>query len=87
MIDVIEASNTARKRAVYLISQQLDGKVGRSGCFLGVPTWCDLNGFNRRVFYQKNSGMSLRVLLKTAELLDCSVDYLLGRTDTKEVNK
>lgn len=87
MIDVIEASNTARKRAVYLISQQLDGKVGRSGCFLGVPTWCDFNGFNRRVFYRKNSGMSLRVLLKTAELLDCSVDYLLGRTDTKEVNK
>lgn len=39
--------------------------------------------------WKKNptSDISATVLVKIADYLGCSVDYLLGRTDKKEVNK
>nr|DAV41547.1 MAG TPA: repressor protein [Caudoviricetes sp.] len=41
------------------------------------------------LFTMQNSGYFPRVeaLSRVADYLDCSVDYLLGRTDRKEVNR
>lgn len=37
--------------------------------------------------WQAGSTVNSDVLLKVADYFDCSVDYLLGRTDKPEVNK
>lgn len=48
---------------------------------------CELN--KNAIFTMQSSGYFPRVeaLIKIADYLDCSVDYLLGRTDNPEVNK
>ena len=48
---------------------------------------CDLN--KNALYTMQSSGYYPRVeaLIKIADYLDCSVDYLLGRTDVPEVNK
>ena len=47
-------------------------------------------GANRNFIYdveKRQSCPSAEVLCNLADYLDCSVDYLLGRTDRPEVNK
>ena len=48
---------------------------------------CDLN--KNSLSTMKSGGYLPRAetLVKIADYLDCSVDYLLGRTDNPEVNK
>lgn len=49
-----------------------------SDCSLGVNAIRQIND---------TKGMSSFSLAKIADYLDCSVDYLLGRTDNPEINK
>ena len=48
---------------------------------------CEIN--KNALFTMKTEGYFPRVeaIIKIADYLDCSVDYLLGRTDVPEVNK
>ncbi len=47
-------------------------------CELGINAIRQING---------KKGMASYSLARIADCLDCSVDYLLGRTDNPEVNK
>jgi DNA-binding Xre family transcriptional regulator len=47
---------------------------------------CDL-GINAISEMAKGKAMSSINLAKIADYLDCSVDYLLGRTDNPEINR
>jgi len=47
---------------------------------------CDLN-INAISQINDKKGLASFSLAKIADYLDCSVDYLLGRTDNPEVNK
>ncbi len=47
---------------------------------------CDLN-INAVSEFSKGKNLSCISLAKIADYLDCSVDYLLGRTDNPEINK
>jgi len=47
---------------------------------------CDLN-INAISQISNKKGLSSFSLAQIADYLDCSVDYLLGRTDNPEVNK
>lgn len=44
-------------------------------------------GINAISEFAKGKQMSCIALARIADYLDCSVDYLLGRTDKPEVNK
>ena len=46
-------------------------------------------GLNKSVFDNMKKGQipSVDKIHKIADYLDCSVDYLLGRTDNPEINK
>lgn len=44
-------------------------------------------GINAISEFSKGKQMSCISLAKIADYLDCSVDYLLGRTDNPEINK
>ena len=47
---------------------------------------CDLN-INSLSQMSDKKGLSSFSLGKIADYLDCSVDYLLGRTDNPEINR
>lgn len=47
---------------------------------------CDLN-INTISQITDKKGLSSFTLAKIADYLDCSIDYLLGRTDNPEINK
>lgn len=47
---------------------------------------CDL-GINAISEFSKGKQLSCISLARIADYLDCSVDYLLGRTDKPEINK
>ena len=47
---------------------------------------CDL-GVNAIRQINDKKGMASYSLARIADALDCSVDYLLGRTDNPEINK
>ena len=47
---------------------------------------CNMN-INAISEFSKGKQMSCISLAKIADYLDCSVDYLLGRTDNPEINK
>lgn len=49
-----------------------------SSCNLGINAIRQIND---------TKGMASFSLAKIADYLDCSVDYLLGRTDNPEINK
>ena len=49
-------------------------------------SFCEL-GVNAIRQINDTKGMASYSLAKIADYLDCSVDYLLGRTDNPEVNK
>ncbi len=36
--------------------------------------------------WQRNGKIPATVLIRMAELFDCSIDYLLGRTENRKVN-
>lgn len=44
-------------------------------------------GINAISEFSKGKHMSCISLARIADYLDCSVDYLLGRTDNPEINK
>lgn len=84
--EAVRASNIARRRASYLIMDDIGGRVS-NGQPLGIPTWCQLKGIERKALYHRSYCISTRILLKLADELNVSTDYLLGRTDKKEVNR
>ena len=47
---------------------------------------CDMN-INAISEFAKGKQLSCISLARIADYLDCSVDYLLGRTDNPEINK
>ncbi len=49
----------------------------------------DKIGVERRSIYtwQRNGRFPAIVLAKMADLFDCSIDYLLGRTENRKVNR
>lgn len=47
---------------------------------------CELN-INAISEFSKGKQLSCISLAKIADYLDCSVDYLLGRTDNPEINR
>lgn len=53
-------------------------KVMLSECSLGINTVSQMS---------KGNDMLSKNLARIADYLDCSVDYLLGRTDNPEVNR
>ncbi len=62
---------TAKSKGIAL-------KVMLSECDLGINTISQM---------AKGNDMLSKNLARIADYLDCSVDYLLGRTDNPEVNK
>lgn len=48
---------------------------------------CGLNKNTLSTMQYRGSWIQANNLAKIADYLDCSVDYLLGRTDNPEVNK
>jgi len=46
---------------------------------------CDLN--KNTFSNMKKSFISVESIAKIADVLDCSIDYLMGRTEKEEVNK
>lgn len=76
MINSQEVANlikTTAKRKKVTIGKML------SDCHLSVNT---LSSMQSGGYYPR-----LEAITKIADYLDCSVDYLLGRTDNPEINK
>lgn len=48
---------------------------------------CELNKNTLSSMQSRGSWLQANSLAKIADYLDCSVDYLLGRTDVPEVNR
>lgn len=48
---------------------------------------CELNKNTLSTMTARGSWIQANNLAKIADYLDCSVDYLLGRTDNPEINK
>lgn len=59
-------------------SQNISLKDMLSECSMGINTISQMS---------KGNDMLSKNLAKIADYLDCSVDYLLGRTDNPEINK
>ena len=59
-------------------SKNISLKTMLSECNLGINTISQLS---------KGNDMLSKNLARIADYLDCSVDYLLGRTDNPEVNR
>ena len=70
--DLAENIKRRTKEKGYTITQLLEK------CELGENTINQL---------KQKQGLSCFSLLKIAECLECSLDYLMGRTDNPEVNK
>lgn len=47
---------------------------------------CDLSKNTISVSANSKNGLSAKILFDIAKFLDCSVDYLLGRTDNPNIN-
>lgn len=48
---------------------------------------CGLNKNTLSTMTSRGSWIQANTLAKIADYLDCSVDYLLGRTDNPEINR
>ena len=59
-------------------SKGISLKIMLSECELGINTVSQM---------AKGNDMLSKNLARIADYLDCSVDYLLGRTDNPEINK
>lgn len=70
-----KTADTIKKR---LIDKKITAKQMCADCDLGINTMSNL---------RRGDIKSIEIFCKIAEYLDCSVDFLLGRTDNPEVNK
>ncbi len=61
-----------------LIDLKKTGKQMAIDCELGINVMSNI---------RRGDVKSIETFYKIAEYLDCSVDYLLGRTDNPDVNK
>lgn len=70
--------NIANRIKIRLKEQKISTKVMLSDLGMGINSISE---------FSKGKQMSCISLARIADYLDCSVDYLLGRTDNPEVNK
>lgn len=70
--------NIANRIKSRLKSQQISTKTMLYDLEMGINSISE---------FSKGKQMSCISLVRIADYLDCSVDYLLGRTDNPEVNK
>lgn len=75
MYDAQKTADIIKKR---LIDKGITGKLMCQRCNLGVNTLSNI---------RRGDVKSIETFQIIAEYLDCSVDYLLGRTDVVEVNR
>lgn len=69
------------------IANRIKLRTKQQGKLLGeVLSACDL-GVNTISKMSKGTDILTKNFAKIADYLDCSVDYLLGRTDNPEINK
>lgn len=57
---------------------------------LTIKTISEYLGLHRDVYARYEKGLRdfpIDILIKLANFYDCSIDYLVGRTDKKETNK
>lgn len=57
---------------------------------LTIKTISEYLGLHRDVYARYEKGLidfPIDILIKLANFYDCSIDYLVGRTDKKETNK
>ena len=73
---------------IAIISRRIKGRSKEKG--VSVKALLEQTETSRNLIYEiegRGSCPSGETLLKLADHLDCSVDYLLGRTDVPEVNR
>lgn len=70
--------NIANRIKSRLKSQHISMKTMLSDLDMGINSISE---------FSKGKQMSCISLARIADYLDCSVDYLLGRTDNPEINK
>jgi len=69
------------------ISKRIKERAQQQGIALGqMLSSCEL-GINTISKMAKGTDILTQNFARIADYLDCSVDYLLGRTDTPEINK
>lgn len=73
-----DSPNVANKIKVYAKSKNIALKELLIACELGSNTFSHM---------LHGRSIAFDSLARIADYLDCSVDYLLGRTDNPEVNK
>ena len=73
-----ESQDIANRIKTHAKSKGIRLKQMLSDCKLGIYTISQMS---------KGNDMLSKNLAKIADYLDCSVDYLLGRTDNPEVNR
>lgn len=69
------------------IAQRIKGRCKEKGYTIKeMLEYCE---YNRNFMYDLKCGknFSLKTFVKLAEFLDCSIDYLIGRTDNPNINK
>lgn len=72
------ADETKNRIKILCKSQKINMETLLAECDLGINAIRQIND---------KKGMASFSLARIADYLDCSVDYLLGRTDKPEVNK
>lgn len=70
--------NIANRIKTHLKNQNINMKSMLSDLDMGINSISE---------FAKGKQMSCISLARIADYLDCSVDYLLGRTDNPEINK
>ena len=69
------------------ISKRIKERAQQQGIALGqMLSFCEL-GINTISKMAKGTDILTQNFARIADYLDCSVDYLLGRTDNPEINK
>ena len=76
----------------YMQNTQLAEKIKETAKLKGITVKqllenCNINKGFIYDLEKQNKTPSVDKILRIADYLDCSVDYLLGRTDVVEVNK
>ena len=69
------------------IAQRIKGRCKEKGYTIKeMLEYCE---YNRNFMYDLKCGknFSLKTFAKLAKFLDCSIDYLIGRTDNPDINK
>ncbi len=76
--DLYNSPYVANKIKVYAKAKGISLKGLLEGCHLGSNTFSHM---------LHGKSLAFDSLARIADYLDCSVDYLLGRTDNPEINK